>query len=290
MLKRRASRLLTIGVLLIALTILIVAIQNQNKHEPSQSQVASMASSYVAFNHIDDYISYADHIVIGTVKERSKFDSYIDEYTVTVNQQLKNETHAAELLVYTQNQELEINNQYLFFFERFEGGLYPEPIYQLLQPEVLFAIDGQHVYHQNPFLPNELSLTALLDSIQSSPGITKSRVIEPSQTNVLIKDAMSNDELIKQSDIIAHIKPSIITRTNKYMTFAQVETLESFSDKQIEKDAIVVLPAGIDADQEYLVFLKYEDGLYIVTAKTGSVIAKQDKEKWADTLHSLKKE
>ncbi|XID90837.1 hypothetical protein ACF3MZ_20245 [Paenibacillaceae bacterium WGS1546] len=292
MVNRRVSKpLLAIAFVLLMIVLVTLANNPMGKSQPEEitesnpHQHIGSALSAVKFETLDDYIGYADHIVYGKLISSSKFDESTSEYVFSVEKQIKGDTASKQINVYYPQGELESGGSYLLFLERFDGGLYPSPEYNILYFDGMFEVDNDGTAHPNRFLTEKLSLDALIAKIKSSPAITKNRIKDDSELAMVVREVATADELAADSDLIAHIQPEYIHVKNKYFVIAAVKVLKTYKG-DFNEGWEVVLPSSIEIGKDYLVYL-HKKSMAIVTAKTGSVIPMSNEKAWNEALANL---
>ncbi|XID94638.1 hypothetical protein ACF3MZ_09050 [Paenibacillaceae bacterium WGS1546] len=288
---RRNPLIVILSVLLIVLICITSIKLNQsnrtNNTETTVSPYIGDALRAFEFTSLDHYIGYADHIVYGKFVGSSNFDNTTIEYIFSVERQLKGDTQSKEIHVYSKDTGVERGGTYLLFLEHFEGGLYPSPVYKILDVDGLIKVDIKQIKHQNRFLADDLDLEQLVAVIQSSPSISKNRAKDPAESLLLIPDEATTESLITNSEVIAHIRPEYIHLRNKYSALTTIHTVKAYKGEIIKEDGTVILPSTIEEGKDYLVFLQLKGGMYIVTAKSGSVIPMSDEKAWNEALEMI---
>lgn len=259
--------------------------------ESNESSHIIDASKRFDFTDWDQYVGYADHILVGNVIGSSTFSPGTTEYVVSVERQVKGNTQAKKINVYAADQTLDMGETYVLFMERTEGGLYPATVYKILtiddSTRGYVKVDNKHLVHKNKFIKSDSDLDGLITSIQTSPSIGKNRNKDPSEGTMMVMDSASTEQLTRSSDVIAEIKVDSVSLTNKYMTFATVQVVNAYKGELHDGGGTVILPSSVEAGEDYLVYLQLKNGSYIVTAKTGSVIPKSDAKAWDEALKKL---
>src|SRR5699024_3698265 len=84
-------------------------------------------------------------------------------------------------------------------------------------------------------------------------------------------------------DIIAEITPITFIAENKYMKVAEVKVNKNHKGR-LDTENSVHLPAFVEVDKEYLVYLTNDDGMLIVNSIDNCVINKSDQQKWNEAM------
>ena len=107
----------------------------------------------------------------------------------------------------------------------------------------------------------------------------------------VIEKAKDLAELILLSDQIIHLVPKEIILENMYVKNVNakvIQTLKSSNEKEI-LSLNLNLPATIELDKEYIVFLKEDETLTIAT-REGSVVSKDNEALWQEILDEFANE
>lgn len=305
----KKNNLLIIGIVFLTISCLIMVGCTESNDGKDQSvgetnevdqHNSTYAQSKSLYESIDDLIKDSVIIVNGKVKESTAFDGATTEYIFKIDQQLKGKSDSKVINVYQSNHWLEEDEEYVLFLTRWEGGLYPAPVHTSINRDNIIAIENDKVISTFKFLEKNMHKEELFQMINDSPYIEKtpSYMGEEDEQRKIAKDSATLEELISSSDIIARIVPTYIRLENKYFKDIEVKELEILGhhdndsvDDQLSLEEVTTLyvPPSVEVDEEYIVFLKYYDGMYQVTTKEGSVIHKKDTEKWEKVMEALNK-
>lgn len=278
--------LLTLSLLL--MLFFVVSCNNQettNKGtnaDEKEAPVSHMVST-VELNSIDDLVKYAYTVVYGTVIDVEPFSEGTSEYLFQVHKELKTGLDAEEIYVYEVDETLDVGESYLLFLSSFTESFAPHTIYTSINKETILKIDNNDITHNSSYLPQDMTLAQTMKDIANSPNL--SNQIQTESDFVLLRDA-SLDELADDADIIAEIIPIKFTFENKYTKVAEVKVTKNHKG-QLETGASVFMPAPVELEKEYLVYLKNDAGALIVNSIDNGVIKKSDHEKWDEAMQLL---
>src|SRR5690606_38121239 len=127
------------------------------------------------------------------------------EFLLTGNQTMKGIPDEKEIHVYETDETLSKGEQYLLFLSRFEGGLYPTPIYTSIDKENIIHIKNDVISPDTPILKSGVKINNVINEITNSPFIdVKATHIA---TLPQIMESSNTEELSTSADIISHIIP-----------------------------------------------------------------------------------
>ncbi len=232
---------------------------------------------------IDDLIRSSDNIVIGVVTEEEVFGMGTYQYTFSVGNELKGKVATKSIDVYESIGDLEKGKEYFLFLESWEDELYPNPVYTSINKDSLIEVDQNALIGGDKFTGKKTK-DEMIQYIKSSKEVSLFR--EKEYDDVVIEKANDLAHLIELSDHILHIVPKELQYENKYVKGVDVEVLQTF--KGSNKIKVLMLPADVDLDKEYIVFLK-GDLSYSLTTREGSVVSKDNTELWQEILDEFGK-
>src|SRR5699024_2460074 len=132
----------------------------------------------------------------------------------------------------------------------------------------------------------KMTLQKTIDEIKKSPTINHQNV-KPGE-EVHVRETATLEELTEDADIIAQIIPSHFVHENKYTTLAEVKVVEQYKGK-LTSDTKLFLPSSVKLKQEYIVYLQEKRNITIVASKNGSLINKNNTERWDEAKTLINK-
>jgi len=258
-------------------------VNDETKAEKNEESPSTHAASTVELNSIDDLVKYAHAIVYGTVKDVEAFSEGTNEYSLKIIEELKVGMDAEEIYVYEIDDTLQVGESYLLFLSSFDGGLFPHPIYTSINKEAILRVENKDITHDSPHLPKNMTFNQTIQEIKNSPNLTHQ--IQPETDSRLLSNT-SLRQLTDEADIIAEITPITFIAENKYMKVAEVKVNKNHKGR-LDTENSVHLPAFVEVDKEYLVYLTNDDGMLIVNSIDNSVINKSDQQKWDEAMQLL---
>src|SRR5699024_3191749 len=198
-------------------------------------------------------------------------------------EELKVGMDAEEIYVYEIDDTLQVGESYLLFLSSFDGGLFPHPIYTSINKEAILRVENKDITHDSPHLPKNMTFNQTIQEIKNSPNLTHQ--IQPETDSRLLSNT-SLRQLTDEADIIAEITPITFIAENKYMKVAEVKVNKNHKGR-LDTENSVHLPAFVEVDKEYLVYLTNDDGRLIVNSIDNSLINKSDHQKWDEAIQLL---
>jgi len=265
---------------------------------PRGSAVFVMSNVEPTFeNHV---IWVTSNIIIGTVLSipTPPVCAIWGFYDVRVEENILSRTAEGTIRVHTENSMLTQGETYLLLLSRFASTLYPFDFY-VVDSEFLFRVDATSAQvrrlvkaAENPaervFItpfqePEYNSLPRLRQYIRSlAPANNARSLFRGARGGEVLEEAPSQAALINMADHILLIEV-VSARLNMNQMIAEVKfrTLNEFKGQGQHDITGLLLPAGVEINQRYLVFLKASgegDGHLTLATRRGSVVAEDDPE------------
>ncbi|MGG2083048.1 hypothetical protein [Lysinibacillus pakistanensis] len=234
--------------------------------------------------NIDDLIELSDNIVVGNILYEEQFsDMGTYKYSFSVKNELKGDLDNQTIDVYEAKGVLEKGKEYVMFLEYWENELYPNPVYTSLGDNSIIEIDKNTLNGEEKII-NQRTKDEIINYIKESPEAKKFLL----KNNNIIEEANSTNDLVELSDNILRIIPKKVIHENKYVKTVEIEILQKLKGTIKQENTILNLPAEIELEKDYIVFLKGNED-YRLTTKRGSIISKDNVLQWQDTLNSFAK-
>lgn len=236
---------------------------------------------------LDSLIMKSDNIVIGIVTDEEQFsEGPTYKFTFTVNDELKGNVEAKSIDVYEFYGDLVKGKEYILFLDYWESELYPKPVYTSYNKDFLIEVRKNSLIGGEKYVGKKKK-DELIEYIKNSKEVN----VFSEKEDAVIEKAKDLAELISLSDQIIHLVPKEIILENMYVKNVSakvIQTLKSPNDKEI-LSLNLNLPATIDLDKEYIVFLKEDETLTIAT-REGSVVSKDNEALWQEILNEFANE
>jgi len=305
MTKRRRTILVAVAVLLLsvvaysAVTVLFPTrrLALTEFHGPRGSAVFGLPLVEPTFeNHV---IWLSSNIIVGTVLPTPPERASVGFYDVRVEENILSRTEYNTIRVSAGNNLFEVGETYLLLLSRFAVTEYPFDFY-VADLEFAFRVDGPSAQVQRlaraaenlaervfiaPFQdPRYNSLSRLREYIRSLAPANQVRSFrfQRDRDAQVLEEAPSQAALIGMADHILLIEV-VSARLNRNQMIASVgsRTLDEFKGQGKYDKTGLLLPAGVEINQRYLVFLVEsgeEDGHLTLATRRGSVVAEDDPE------------
>ncbi|GAA0309909.1 hypothetical protein GGQ92_001320 [Gracilibacillus halotolerans] len=295
--KKRLWLIVLVSLLIVGVAIGLAGNKNEFGDIPQTEQAKSLIKTESAYEDLDELVRDAVIIVSGTIKDSSALDSTTIEYVLDVEQQFKGERTDESIHIYESYSDARytIGKEYVFFLDRWEGGLYPAAVHTPIDEEHSLRIEQDMILHSYTFLEEDLQKRDFFEAIENSPSIHEPSPFEDSNnsSHMFLNNSISTlDELVEASDWIGRVIPTNIHIENKYFKNIGIKELESFkgTDSQnLEEVTTIYVPKTVELDKEYILFLTNHSGTYQVTTRDNSVVSKEESEEWQEILLMFQK-
>ncbi|MBS3985714.1 MAG: hypothetical protein KGZ66_08960 [Selenomonadales bacterium] len=247
-------------------------------------------------NHV---IWLSSNIIIGTILPTPPERASVGFYDVRVEEKILSRTEGNTIKVSAGNHLFEVGETYLMLLSRFAVTEYPFDFY-VADLEFTFRVDAPKDQVQRlvrvsenpeervfiaPFQePQYNSLARLREYIRSlaPANHVRSFRFQRNRDARVIEEAPSQAALISMADHILLIEITS-ARLNRNQMIAEVKfkTLNEFKGQEKYDKTGLLLPAGVEINQRYLVFLiesGEEAGHLTLATRRGSVVAETDPE------------
>ena len=254
---------------------LVTGCTEENLSHQSESLVSLVKT-------LDDLIRVSDNIVIGTVTDEEPFsEGPTYKFTFAVKNELKGNVEAKSIDVYEYYGDLEKGKEYILFLGYWESELYPKPVYTSYNKDFLIEVRKNALIGGESFV-GQKTKDEMIEYIKSSKEVS----VFSEKEGAVIEKAKDITELISISDQIIHLVPKEINLENMYVKNVNAKVIQTLKGSYEEELLPLNLPATIDLEKEYIVFLKEEDGLTITT-REGSVVSKDNEALWQEILNKF---
>ena len=258
--------------------------ENNQVIQESKGEIISYESeSTLRLETLEDLIRISDNIVIGIVTDEVQYSGSTLKFTFTVNNELKGNVDAKSIDVYEYYGDLEKGKEYILFLEFWEDELYPRPVYTSYNKGSLIEVNRNTLLGGETYVGNKTK-DEMIEYIKSSKEVS----IFSEKEDAVIEKAKDLAQLISISDHILHIVPKEVIHENMYVKTVGIEVLQKLKGSLNYEINSLNLPATIDLEKEYIVFLKENDGLGLAT-RDGSVVSKDNEALWQDILDEFVK-
>ena len=258
--------------------------ENNQVIQESKGEIISYESeSTLRLETLEDLIRISDNIVIGIVTDEVQYSGSTLKFTFTVNNELKGNVDAKSIDVYEYYGDLEKGKEYILFLEFWEDELYPRPVYTSYNKGSLIEVNRNTLLGGETYVGNKTK-DEMIEYIKSSKEVS----VFSEKEDAVIEKAKDLAQLISISDHILHIVPKEVIHENMYVKTVGIEVLQKLKGSLNYEINSLNLPATIDLEKEYIVFLKENDGLGLAT-RDGSVVSKDNEALWQDILDEFVK-
>lgn len=228
-------------------------------------------------NDLDELIRISDRIVVGTVTDEEQFSegpSY--KFTFSVSDELKGNVEAESIDVYEFHDDFKKGKEYLLFLSFWESELYPRPVYTSHNKDSLIEVKRNKLIGGEKYVGKKKK-DEMIQYIKNSKEVN----VFSKKEDAVIEKANNLAELISLSNQIIHLVPQEIILENIYVKNVNAKVIQTLKGSYEKEILSLNLPATIDLDKEYIVFLK-EDGS--LATREGSIVYKDNKALWQEIL------
>ena len=242
-------------------------------------------------NHV---IRLSSNIIVGTVLPTPPEGTIVGFYNVRVEENVLSRTAESTIKVYAEDNLIEVGETYLLLLSRFAVTEYPFDFYvvnseftfraDVLTDQVMRLVDPAERVFIAPFQDSRYnSLSRLREYIHSLvPANNVRSFFRRPRGGQVLEEAPSHAALINMADHILLIEvASAELNRNGLLASVGFRTLNEFKGEGKHGRSTLLLPAGVEINQRYLVFLvesDEEDGHITLATRRGSVIAEADPE------------
>lgn len=229
---------------------------------------------------LENTVSLLDYAVIGEIDDLLIKDTNMSFYRFRVIDQLFGEKITNDLIITTHYAELDVGSTYLLFLNFEQFTTLPFDFYYAT-PFWLLKVENNRVRLLTDTRDNTYLVPFKDDKYNQLPHLTEyiiqlhqERPPSRNEKDPFIETA-SFEELVDLSDFIGIIRVEVtIPLMLGSVSADEYEIISTYKSPSAEMPSLLVLPAGIEAGQEYLVFIQ---GIS-PTARHGSVFSKTDAE------------
>ena len=165
--KNRIWLILLTGILVVGVAIGL-AINKEELEKFTQTEpTSSQSQNKSAYQSLDELVKDAMVIVSGTITDYSSLDSTTIEYVFEIERQLKGEGTDKSIHIYESYSDARytVGEEYVFFLDRWEGGLYPAAVHTSIDEEHPVRIDQGIILHSYSFLEDDLQKRDFFEAI-----------------------------------------------------------------------------------------------------------------------------
>jgi hypothetical protein len=252
--------------------------------DQERMEVSRLESIMEEIYDLDELIRKSDKIVVGTVTDEEQFsEGATYKFTFTVKNELKGNVEAESIDVYEFHGDLEKGKEYILFLSYWESALYPNPVHTSINKNSLIEVKKNNLIGGEKFVGKKKK-DEMIEYIKNSKEVN----VFSKKEDAVIEKANNLAELILLSDQIIHLVPKEINAENRYVKNVEAKVIQTLKGSYEEEILRLNLPATIDLEKEYIVFLKENDGLGIAT-REGSVVSKKDEALWQQIMNEFAK-
>lgn len=218
------------------------------------------------------YMHQPDCAIVGTITKFGYWqDTTVKELTMKVKDVLLGKCAYEEIIIYYSG-DVKVGKEYFMVLNAMDSFAYPKNSYNLPNHDACYeVIDGKLD-----------GLSKMGDSYLSEQNNTLEKMKEhlerlpisymPSDNSVLDRYD-SVQAMYEASDSVAKVKITSVIPENDNVDIINLDVLESYKGKAIDKDCPYIWSKGMEKGKEYFVFTD-SDGLLV--AREGAIIGESD--------------
>ncbi|MGE5633424.1 MAG: hypothetical protein ACM3TR_20355 [Caulobacteraceae bacterium] len=224
---------------------------------------------------------FSSNVVIGRVTDASEYDKNHDNVTVEVEEELVGQVEQKVIDVYAANYSLETDGRYMLFLTEHDSAVYPNKFYVLLNQFVIKIDDAENLLLledpiKKEYIPpfKDTKYNKLSDAKEYIEKIKDNNIFKDKKKKKVIDRLPDIKEQIDASDHIIELTASNVSYANAAKTIVSVD----FTPEKIYKGGgfeninSILLPAGIEEEKTYLIFLVDNEDSISLATRTGSII------------------
>lgn len=239
--------------------------------EVVKSKIGLQEDGELSFNDIMEKSSY---VLVGKISGTSKLNEARTVFNVDVEENVLGETNEL-VLVYADEELLEVGEKYLFFLEPFNSSLYDKDFFTQ-HPEFIIKIDEKGTIqrlvnafeskYEKPFIKDQFNNLSNIKSFIKDNYSSKNRVMAK------VMDDASKTTLIEQSDYIIEINVKSIDSVNG-LSVIEYDTVKEHKGF-LKNNPSIILPSNqVENGKDYLIFLNDKgNGTVTLSSRNGSII------------------
>lgn len=228
-------------------------------------------------------------VVVGEVAGVEKLNDSRPVFSVDVQEHIVGETQSDQILVYIDEESIELYETYVFFLDPFDSSLYDELFYTQ-HPEFVVKVDHEQKLwrledafektYVPPFADQKVNT---LDGIKNY--MKDNKKMSALKEDEKIEDVFINpQQLIDGSDVVAEIKVMEVVDDRGIATVSY-ELIKEYKGT-LEDNYLLIPTSKIEKDEQYMVFLQERGGELTLTTRNNSVIHLESEEN-SDFLLSI---
>src|SRR5699024_2155097 len=201
-------------------------------------------------------------VVVGKVVDEDKLNDSRPVFSVHIQEHIVGETHSDQILVYIDEESIELDETYVFFLEPFDSSLY-DRLFYTQHPEFVIKVDEEDELWRLENASQKTYVHPFADQTMNTLDTFKKHMISYEPLNSVgeeerIEDTINDpQQLIAESDVIAEIKVVKIV-DDRGITTVSYELIKEY--KGILDDNYLLIPTNkIEKGEQYLVFLQERD-------------------------------
>lgn len=214
-------------------------------------------------------------VVVGEVAGVEKLNDTRPVFSVDVQEHIAGETHSDQVLVYIDEESIELNETYVFFLEPFDSSLYDELFYTQHSEFVIKVDYEQELWRLEDAFKKTYVRPFADQTVNTLDGLKKhikaNEKLSTLQEEERIEEALSNPQhLLDASDVVAEIKVIEVVDDRGIATISY-ELIKQYKGI-LDDNYLLITTNKIEKGEQYMIFLQERGGELTLTTRNNSIL------------------